>query len=269
MKLFEQANKIVIKVGSSFLIDPKTGTVQQSWLDKFVDDIADLAKSGKKVVVVVSGAVAIGCKKLGINLLKAKLQEKQIASVLGQHKMLDLYRASFSRHDIEVAQLLLTTEDIENRKRFLSIKTIIAYLLDKNIIPIVNENDLIANTEIRFGDNDRLSARVAQIVGADLLLMLSLVDGLFSVDPKIYPTAQFVSEVYDISSDVEKMADDSIAKTGGMSAKVAAAKIALNSNCNAIFTNGTFDNPIKRVMDGARCTKFLVDKDATQKYRIG
>jgi glutamate 5-kinase len=269
MKLFEEASKIVIKVGSSFLIDPKTGAVQESWLDAFVDDVADLVKSGKKIVVVVSGSVAIGCHKLGINMLKAKLQEKQNASVFGQHQLMHLYQDSFSRHGIEVAQALLTTEDIENRKRFLSIKTIIDYLLSKNIIPVVNENDLIANTEIRFGDNDRLSARVAQIVGANLLCMLSLVDGLFSVDPKIYPTAKFVSEVYDISSDVEKMADDSVAKTGGMSAKVAAAKIALNSDCNAIFINGTFENPIKRILEGARCTKFLVDKDATQKYKIG
>jgi glutamate 5-kinase len=269
MKLFEKASKIVIKVGSSYIVDPKTGLVQQSWLDAFVDDVADLIKMGKKIVVVASGSVAIGCNNLGINVSRAKLQEKQNASVFGQHKLMSLYQNSFSRHKIEVAQALLTTEDIENRKRFLSIKTIIDYLLDKNIIPIVNENDLIANTEIRFGDNDRLSGRVSQIVGADLLCMLSLVDGLFTVDPKIYPMAKFVSDVYDISSDVEKMADDSVAKTGGMSAKVAAAKIALNSDCNIIFINGTFDNPIKRIIEGARCTKFLVDKNATQKYKIG
>ena len=269
MKLFEQANKIVIKVGSSFLVDPKTGELQQAWLNSIVDDIAGLIKEGKKIVIVSSGSVALGCCNLGLNLLKVKLQDKQNASVYGQHKMMNLYQNSFSRYGIEVAQALLTTEDIENRKRFLSIKHIIEYLLDKNIIPIINENDLIANTEIRFGDNDRLSARVAQIVSADLLFMLSLVDGLFSVDPKIYPSAQFVSEIYDISSDVEKMADDSLTKTGGMSAKVAAAKIALNSNCNVIFANGCFNNPIKRIIEGARCTSFLLDKDATQKYKIG
>ncbi len=269
MKLFEQANKIVIKIGSSFLVDQKTGEIQQAWIDAMVDDIAELVKNGKKIVIVSSGSVALGCQNLGLNLLKAKLQDKQNASVYGQHKMMNLYQKSFSRYSIEVAQALLTTEDIENRKRFLSIKHIIDYLLEQNIIPIFNENDLIANTEIRFGDNDRLSARVAQIVGADLLFMLSLVDGLFSVDPNIYPSAQFVSEVYDISSDVEKMADDSFAKTGGMSAKVAAAKIALNSNCNVIFANGTYANPITRIIKGERCSKFLIDKNATQKYKIG
>ncbi len=269
MKLFEQANKIVIKVGSSFLVDPKSGVVQRSWLDSLVDDIANLIRSGKKILIVSSGSVALGCHNLGLNYLKAKLQDKQNASVYGQNKMMNLYQNSFSRHGIEVAQALFTTEDIENRKRFLSIKHIIDYLLENNIIPIINENDLIANTEIRFGDNDRLSARVAQIVGADLLFMLSLVDGLFSVDPKVYPAAQFVSEVYDISADVEKMADDSLAKTGGMSAKVSAAKTALNVNCNVIFANGTYNNPIKRIIEGARCSCFLVDKDATKKYKIG
>lgn len=269
MKLIKQASKVVVKVGSSFLVDPKTGNIQQEWLDALVDDIFSLISQGKMVVIVSSGSTALGCKNLHINMLRAKLQEKQNASVFGQHKMMNLYQESFARHKIEVAQVLLTTEDIENRKRFLSIKHIIEFLLENKIIPIVNENDLIANTEIRFGDNDRLSARVAQIIGADLLFMLSLVDGLFSVDPKIYPQAQFISEVYDISSDIEKMADDSMAKTGGMSAKVAAAKIALNCNCNVIFANGNNQNPIKRIDEGARCTAFFVEKDATQKYKMG
>lgn len=268
MKLINQANKVVIKVGSSFFIDPKTGNIQQEWLDSLIDDAHQLIKSGKKVVIVSSGSTALGCKDLKINMLRAKLQEKQNASVFGQHKMMELYQTSFSRYKTEVAQILLTTEDIENRKRFLSIKHIIEFLLDNGIVPIVNENDLIANTEIRFGDNDRLSARVAQIISADLLFMLSLVDGLFSVDPKVYPQAQFVSEVYDISSDIEKMADDSLAKTGGMSAKVAAAKIALNCNCNVIFANGNTLNPVKKIEEGARCTAFYVEKDATQKYKM-
>jgi glutamate 5-kinase len=172
MNLFEQASKIVIKVGSSFLIDPLNLEVNQKWLDSFIDDVASLIKQGKKVVIVSSGAIALGCKTLDLHPQKIKLQEKQNASVCGQHDMIELYKTSFARYNINVAQALITTEDAENRKRFTSIRTAMDYLLDKGIVPIVNENDLIANTEIRFGDNDRLSARVAQIIAADLLVML-------------------------------------------------------------------------------------------------
>ena len=269
MNLFDQANKIVVKIGSSFLIDSKTGVVQQTWLDSMVDDVVELMKKNKKIAIVSSGSTAIGCKMLGNSLQKAKLQEKQYASVCGQNHLMNLYQASFARHNISVAQILFTIEDIENRKRFLSIKQIIEQLMDNNIVPIINENDLIANTEIRFGDNDRLSGRVSQIVSADLLFMTSLIDGLFTIDPKIHPSAQLVSEVYDITSDIESMADDSVAKTGGMSAKVAAAKIALNNNCNVIFANGTYDHPIKRIIEGASCTRFINNSNSTTKYKIG
>lgn len=269
MNLFDQANKIVVKIGSSFLIDSKTNAVQQTWLDSMVDDIVQLMKKNKKMAIVSSGSTALGCKMLNLSLQKAKLQEKQYASVCGQNQLMNLYQASFARHNINVAQILFTIEDIENRKRFLSIKQIIEQLMDNNIVPIINENDLIANTEIRFGDNDRLSGRVAQIVSADLLFMTSLIDGLYTIDPKIHPSAQLVSEVYEITSDIESMADDSIAKTGGMSAKVAAAKIALNNNCNVIFANGTYESPIKRIIEGANCTRFINNSNSTTKYKIG
>jgi len=136
-------------------------------------------------------------------------------------------------------------------------------------VPIINENDLIANTEIRFGDNDRLSARVAQILNADLLVMFSLEDGLYTDDPTLNPHSQFISEIYDISQDIEAMASDSVGKTGGMSAKVTSAKIALNGNCNVIITSGNHKNPIKRILEGARCSKFTIDKNSTQKYKLG
>ena len=269
MKLFEQSEKIVVKVGSSFIFDTKKNIVNQAWVDSFVDDIALLIKSGKKIVIVSSGAIAFGCHTLGINIHKIKLQEKQHAAVCGQHEMINLYKNSFARYNINIAQALLTIEDVENRKRFLAIKSTIDYLLDNNIVPIVNENDLIANTEIRFGDNDRLSARVAQIVNADLLVMLSLVDGLFSLDPRLNRNAEFISEIYDITPDVEAMATDSQSKTGGMSAKMVAAKIALSNRCNIIIANGLANNPIKRILEGARCSSFIDDENATQKYKIG
>ena len=269
MNLFEQANKIVIKVGASFLVDAKDATVHQKWIDSFVDDVVSLIKAGKKPVIVSSGSIALGCKMLGLDSTKIKLQEKQNAAVCGQHEMINLYKNSFARYDINVAQALITIEDVENRKRFVSIKNIVDYLLDNNIVPIVNENDLIANTEIRFGDNDRLSARVSQIVNADLLVMFSLVDGLYTADPKIDSKSEFISEVYDVTPDIEAMASDSKEKTGGMSAKIVSAKIALNSHCNIIIANGNFNNPIKRLLEGARCSKFIVDKEATKKYKIG
>ena len=269
MKLFEQAEKIVIKVGSSFIVDPKNAVVHQAWIDSFVDDVVNLIKLGKKVVIVSSGAITLGCNILGLNPAKIKLQEKQNAAVCGQHEMISLYKMSFARYNINIAQALITIEDVENRKRFLAIKTAVDYLLDHNIVPIVNENDLIANTEIRFGDNDRLSARVAQIVNADLLVMFSLVDGLFTQDPKVAPKSEFISEIYEISPDVETMATDSKDKTGGMSAKIVSAKIALNSNCNIIIANGGFNHPIKRLLEGARCSKFIDDKNSTKKYKIG
>lgn len=269
MKLFEKAEKIVIKVGASFLVDPKNTLTHQEWIDSFVDDIANLIKLGKKPVIVSSGSIPFGCRTLGLDTKKIKLQEKQYASVCGQHEMIDLYRASFARYNINIAQALITIEDVENRKRFLSIKNIIDYLLDNNIVPIINENDLIANTEIRFGDNDRLSARVAQIVNADLLVMLSLVDGLYTQDPRINPNSEFISEVYEITPDIETMASDSKEKTGGMSAKIVAAKIALNNDCDIIIANGNFKNPIKRLLEGARCSKFMIDKNASKKYKIG
>lgn len=269
IKLIEDANKIVIKIGSYFLVDPKSGVVQQAWVDSLVDDVVKLITNGKKVIIVSSGAIALGCDILEVNATKIKLQEKQCAAVCGQHEMMAIYKNSFARYKINTAQALLTIEDVENRKRFVSIKNIIDYLLDNNIVPIVNENDLIANTEIRFGDNDRLSARVAQIVNADLLIMLSLVDGLFTADPKIHRNSQFVSEIYEISPDVEAMATDSQNKTGGMSAKIASAKIALSNHCNILISNGNCINPIKNIIEGARCSKFIIDTSATKKYKIG
>lgn len=269
MNLFERSSKIVIKVGSSFLVDPVNLTINQKWLDSFVDDVVNLIKQGKKIVIVSSGAIALGCKILGLNPQKIKLQEKQNVSVCGQHDMIELYKTSFARHNINVAQALITTEDAENRKRIASIRTTMDYLLDQSIVPIVNENDLIANTEIRFGDNDRLSARVVQIIAADLLVLFSIVDGLFTQDPKIYSNAQLIKEIYDVTPDIETMATDSKLKTGGMSAKIASVKIALNGKCNIIIANGKFAHPIKRLLEGANCSNFIIDKNSTQKYKIG
>lgn len=267
--LVKRADKIVVKIGSSFIVDCKSRTVNTEWLDSLVDDVAQLIKAGKKIIIVSSGAIMLGANMLKINPAKAKLQEKQNAAVCGQLELMNLYKNSFARYGINVAQALVTIEDIENRKRFLSIKTTLDYLLEKNIVPIINENDLIANTEIRFGDNDRLSARIAQISNADLLLLFSLVDGLFTCDPRTNSHCQFVKEIYQISPDVEAMATDSEQKTGGMSAKIASAKIAINNNCCVVIANGNLNHPIKRLLEGERCSEFIINPNSSTKYKIG
>lgn len=269
MSLIEQANKIVIKVGSSFLVNPRNGEIRKEWIDNFVEDICNLVAKGKKVTIVTSGSIAMGSYILRVDPNKLKLQEKQNVSVVGQYYLMEIYRNSFARFKKLIAQALITIEDVENRKRVLSIRNTMDFLLDKSIIPIVNENDLIANTEIRFGDNDRLSARVAQIIEADLLIMLSLVDGLYTADPRIDSDAKFITEVYNLAHDVEVMATDSKGKTGGMSAKLISVKLAMNAGCNVIITNGNSDHPIRKLEEGGRCSKFIVGLDASQKYKIG
>lgn len=228
----------------------------------------NLVKQGKQVTIVSSGAISFGCEMLNLTANKLKLQEKQYAAVCGQHELISSYKECFAKRKQNIAQVLFTIEDVENRKRFSFIKSTLNFLLENNVIPIVNENDLIANTEIRFGDNDRLSARVAQIVEADLLIMLSLVDGLFTSNPTQGIRNHFVSEVYEVCSDIENMASDSHLKTGGMFAKVASAKIAFNNNCNTIIANGLLLNPIQKIIEGARCTKFITGQDSAQKYKV-
>lgn len=267
--LIKNSNIVVVKVGSSFLVDPVTRMVNQDWLDSLVDDVVTLQNAGKNVVIVSSGAIMLGANILKVNPSKLKLQEKQNVAVCGQVQLTNLYNKSFQRHGLNAAQMLLTIEDLENRKKISSISSTFSYFFDKNIVPIVNENDLVANTEIRFGDNDRLSARVALLVKADLLILLSLVDGLYTSDPKLNQKHQFISEIYEISTDVEAMATDSEQKTGGMSAKLVSAKIALNNNCNVIISNGNYAHPLKRISEGSKYSKFIVKPDSTTKYKIG
>ncbi|MEK6734371.1 MAG: glutamate 5-kinase, partial [Pseudomonadota bacterium] len=248
MNLLAQANIVVIKIGASFIMDSKKSMVNHVWVDSLVDDVIELIRLGKRPVIVSSGTVAFGAYNLGLNCLKLKIQEKQIASIVGQHEMIEVYKNSFKRHNIKIAQGLVTVEDIEVRKRFLTMKTTLEFLLNNSVVPIINTNDLLTSSEIRFGDNDRLSARIAQVVNADLLVMFSLVDGLYAKDPLLYPNSNFINEVRGITQDIENMAQDSRARTGGMSAKITAAKIALNNKCNVIFTNGRYNNPIKRIV---------------------
>jgi glutamate 5-kinase len=267
-KILETAKRLVIKIGTAHIIDRRSNTLRTSWLDSLVDDIVMLRQQGKEVLIVSSGAVPLGASSLGLSSNKLKLLEKQAASCCGQIELIEAFRKSFERHRIPIAQSLLTIEDAENRKHFMSVRNVFNSLLKKGVVPIVNENDTIATAEIRFGDNDRLSARVAQMAEAHLLVLLANVDGLYTADPHLNKNVSFVPEVFDVSTEVEKMAMDSPLGTGGMSAKVAAAKITLNTKCPTVITSGLADNPIKLLMNGIKATWFIFSENSHQKYKI-
>jgi glutamate 5-kinase len=263
---FKEAKRIVIKIGASQLIDIKTGNVNTSWLNNLTSLCADLIKEKKEIVIVSSGAVILGCNILNIPHIKSSLGDKQIASSVGQIELMDRYKTSFALQSLNVAQVVLTIEDIENRKRFTSARNVIEGLIGRKVIPIINQNDVIATAEIRFGDNDRLSARAAQIANADLLILFANLDGLYTQDPTIDKNASFIKEVYEVNSDVEKMATDSMMNTGGMSAKVAAAKIAMNYNCKVVIANGKNPNALKNIIDNGRATCFIPGNSSNTKY---
>ena len=267
-KILKKAKRLVIKIGTNHIIDKRSNTVKTSWLDSLVDDIVKLKTQGKEVIIVSSGAIPLGMSALSPLSHKIKLLDKQVASCCGQVELITAYKKSFERHNIAIAQSLLTIEDAENRKHFVSARKVFNALLKSGVVPIVNENDTIATAEIRFGDNDRLSARVAQMAEAHLLILLSNVDGMYTADPGFNRNISFVPEVYDISTEVEKMAMDSTLSSGGMSAKVAAAKIMLNAKHPTVITSGLVNNPITSILNGARATWFTFLEGSHQKYKI-
>lgn len=258
MKL-ARAQRIVIKVGSALLVDPKTGSLHQKWLKSLVEDVAELHAAGKDVVLVSSGSVALGRKYLDLGNKKLRLEEKQAAAACGQVELVRHYQKCLETKDIQSGQILLTLQDSEDRKRYLNARTTLETLLGMRIVPIINENDTVATAELRFGDNDRLGARVAQMVGADVLVLLSDIDGLYSANPKKDADARFIPIVEAITPEIEAMAGDSISHygSGGMITKIQAAKIAVSSGCNMVITAGKPLHPIKELMNGARCTWFL------------
>ena len=243
--MIESAKRIVIKVGSSTLIS-SNGQLRSDWLTRFVNDIAELSKKGKEIILVSSGAIALGRHKLNVGSNQLKLEEKQAAAACGQADLVEAYQKAFSQHEINVAQILLTFYDSENRQRYLNAKETVKVLLQNRIIPVVNENDTVATAEIRYGDNDRLAARVAQMLEADLLILLSDIDGLYTAEPTANPDAQFIPLVKSINTDILSMAGDSVTAqgTGGMQTKVLAAKIAVDNGCHTLVCNGNAESPI-------------------------
>ena len=263
---------IVIKIGSSLLIDNKM-KVRQKWLFEFAKDIKDLINQNKKIIIVSSGAIALGCKKLNLNKKNLKLDKSQAVASIGQIELMNLFKKTFNSKKINLSQILLTLEDTEQRRRAINAKRTINNLFDLGFVPIVNENDSIATSEIKYGDNDRLASRVAQISGADCLILLSDVDGLYTKNPKIYKDALLIKEIKNINTEIEKVASKSISAygTGGMKTKIDAAKVCQLSGCKMAIANGLSLRPIKQILKKNSCTWFLtkVSKlDARKKWII-
>jgi glutamate 5-kinase len=254
--LIDAARRITIKVGSSLLVDPSERQVRRQWLASLGDDIAVLRERGKQVVVVSSGAVALGRVHLGLKR-SARLDHKQAAAAAGQALLMQAWEEALSRHNIPTAQLLLTIEDTERRRRWLNARATLEVLLAQKALPVINENDSVATDELRYGDNDRLSARAAQMIKSDLLILLSDVDGIYTADPGRDPGALHVPFIDEITAEIEGFAGESAAKgvgTGGMRTKIAAAKVASGFGCATIIASGHAAHPVRRLEEGAQAT---------------
>ncbi|HLW25898.1 MAG TPA: glutamate 5-kinase [Steroidobacteraceae bacterium] len=254
-----EARRVIVKVGSSLLVDAEKGRLNRHWLESFASDVAHLHRRGQEVIIVSSGAIALGRRHLALASSKLKLEESQAAAAVGQIRLAHAYKELLDTHEITVAQILLTLGDTEQRRRYLNARGTINMLLALKAIPVINENDTVATAEIRYGDNDRLAARVAQMVGADCLVLLSDIDGLYTANPAEDPDAQFIPRVLNITPEIEAMAGGvgSEMGSGGMQTKLAAAKIAVAAGCHLCIAKGAYQHPLKRIEAGERCTWFL------------
>ena len=256
---FTEAKRVVIKVGSALLVDAEKGRLNRTWLEGFAADVARLRKRGQEVILVSSGAIALGRRHLGLSAGKLRLEESQAAAAVGQIRLAHAYKELLEAHEVTVAQILLTLGDTEQRRRYLNARGTLNTLLSLGSVPVINENDTVATAEIRYGDNDRLAARVAQMVGADCLILLSDIDGLYTANPADDPDADFVARVLEITPAIEAMAGGtgSDMGSGGMQTKIAAAKIALGAGCHLCIAKGAVEHPLQRIEEGARCTWFV------------
>lgn len=258
------AKRIVVKIGSALLVDRASGALRADWLATLADDVAALAAQGKDVVLVSSGAIALGRHVLGLPKGALALEQSQAAAAVGQISLSSAYREVFQARGLTVAQILLTLGDTEERRRYLNARRTIDTLIERKAIAVVNENDTVATTEIRYGDNDRLSARVASMITADCLVLLSDIDGLYTAPPGTTPDARRIDEVRAITPEIEAMAGDagSELSKGGMKTKVEAGKIALGSGTNMVIASGKRLHPLRQLIEGAPCTWFVASSDA-------
>ncbi len=268
--ILSHAKRIVIKIGSAILIEPDSGAPARAWLASLAEDVAAARAGGAEIAIVSSGAIALGRGVLKLSK-SARLEEKQAAAAAGQARLMRLYEEAFERHGIPVAQALLTPDDTERRRRWLNARATLETLLALGAVPVINENDTVATAEIRYGDNDRLAARVAQMISADVLILLSDIDGLYERDPRIDPNAAFIADVREITPAIEAMAGgvnlQAGVGSGGMRTKIEAAKIATRAGCAVLITKGAELHPLARLKAGARATLFSPSASPRQAYK--
>ena len=254
----KNSKNIVIKIGSSLLVDKKQ-KIRKNWLLSFAKDIKKLMSKDKKVTIVSSGAIALGCKKMNYKKTNLKLDKSQAVASIGQIELMNLYSQAFSKCKINISQSLLTLDDTAERRRSINAKRTFENLFQLNYLPIVNENDTIATSEIKYGDNDRLASRVAQITDADTLILLSDVDGLYTKNPKIHKDAKLIKKVFDINKELQNISIKGTTEygSGGMDTKIEAAKISNLAGCNMIIANGLYMNPVSQINKKNYCTWFI------------
>jgi glutamate 5-kinase len=257
------AKRIVVKIGSALLVNAETGLLRVGWLEELAADVAALRAEGKQVVLVSSGSIALGRRVLGLPPRELALEQSQAAAAVGQIRLARAYETVLAPHGITTAQVLVTLEDSENRRRYLNSRRTLGTLLDLGVVPIVNENDTVATDEIRYGDNDRLGAQVASMAGADVLVLLSDVDGLYTANPREDATARRLEVVGAITPEIEAMAGGtgSALSKGGMKTKLIAARVATRAGCAMAITFGAVPRPLMALRDGAACTWFVPDGD--------
>ena len=253
------AKRLIVKIGSALLVEEESGGIRRKWLDALGDDVAALRERGAEVILVSSGAIAVGRRHLGLESGTLRLEEKQAAAATGQIRLAHAYQETLARHHITVAQILLTLGDTEERRRHLNARSTLNTLLRMGAVPVINENDTVATAEIRFGDNDRLAARVAAMISADTLVLLSDIDGLYTADPRKDKSATHIPEITEMNAEIESMAGEAPTgySSGGMVTKLAAARIAMSAGCRMAIADGRRMNPLQAILDGGQCSWFL------------
>ncbi len=270
---FTKKKKLVIKIGSALLVEK--GELRQKWLKNLAKNVADLVSQEFQITIVSSGAIALGRKTLDVKNQKLSLEEKQAAAAIGQIQLMSFYRDFFRKNNLDVAQILLTAADCNDRDRYLNCQNTVATLLKNRVIPIINENDSVAVDEIKIGDNDRLAARVAQMISADAMILFSDINGLYDCNPKTNKNAKFIAEVSTITKEIENAAGGSVSGvgTGGMITKILAAKMLSQTSCDTIITSGVLPNSLKKTISGKQ--KFTIfygnnrDKKSRKKWLSG
>jgi len=260
------ASRLVLKIGSSLLVDKATGRLNRAWLESVADELVALRQRGQQVLVVSSGAIALGRPYLGLARDQRRLEEAQAAAAAGQILLAHAYQDLLESRGLRIAQVLLTLDDTESRRRYLNARNTLETLLRLGVIPIINENDTVATQEIRYGDNDRLGARVAEMTSADLLVLLSDVDGLYDSDPTLNPGARLIPEVRELTPGIEALAGASATEfgSGGMVTKLVAARICMNAGCATVIASGKRLSPLTAIAEGANCTWFLPGRTPRQ-----